>query len=164
MFSQSYDSLEICPVSISSLPALSFLHNFEGALAFLLACPPVAGMQRDMVVALTHDVANASKYTRKDRLHAVARRLADGRLTITDRYANKGTLHNFKRLPKVALTSVPAPAALTSLFKAPPSVTIEVPEIDESAQLQTLKNAAENGIPFCEVCEKAKAEQARSQA
>lgn len=160
---KTYDDLVICPPAASSQAAISFLNNYDGALAFLQSCPPSRGMQRDMAMALAHDVCSAAKYSRRDMLQALAQRLADGRLIIMDRFANPGTHHNFKRKPKLALQSVPATTSPPPKAPPPAAEPDAPPEIDEAAQAQTLKSAADNGKPFCEICEKAKAERARKE-
>lgn len=163
MYNRFYDLYTIQSSAAQAKPALSFLHDFAAALAFLRACPPTAAMQQDIHLALTAEVVCAAKYWPRERLHAVAQRLADGRLIIVNRFANRGTFHNFKRPPQPAIQSIPASAPAKPAPKATPAVT-NAPEIDESAQVHTLKNAAKEGKPFCEVCEKAKAEARARQA
>ena len=65
--------------------------------------------------------------------------------------------------PKPAPKSAPAPSsAPPRQIQSQPPPPPEKDFAQEAAQAETLKKAGENGTPFCEICEKMKAERARA--
>ncbi len=163
--SKYYDHLVIKKPGLEDSPAIQFAGNYDAAFAFLRNCPPFSLLSQDMHTALAEDVKTSTKYSRRDMLAALARRLADGRLVVAGRFSHQEQGHNFKRLPKQPAKSV----AATPTQKPKPTPKAAAPkqpknEIDQTAQVQALKDASEQGTPFCEVCEKLKQEQAQQQA
>lgn len=114
---------------------------------------------------------NASALSDEEVLAAIGRQLANGRLILvsgastppatgggTDAAAVPQPSAPPRRPPTMAPSSVlppPRPAPVPSPVAAAPE---EFADVEQDSQAATLEQAADSGVPFCEVCEKAKAE------
>ncbi len=104
---QFYERLKIEKATAGSSPQISFLNDFQGALAFLRSMPPNSPLRQDIDFILALDSCSHARSFQKDIDHLIAHELATGQLVIVNRYHNPGSFHNFKRRPKEVFDSAP---------------------------------------------------------
>jgi hypothetical protein len=66
----------------------------------------------------------------------------------------------FRLSPKPTSSSAPSSVPARSRSSEAPASAVVEPEVDVQAQVAVLQQAAKDGTPFCEECEKAKKQQA----
>jgi hypothetical protein len=104
---QLYDQLKIDKPTTDSVPQISFINDFQGALSFLRTMPPYSAMRQDIDFLLAMDSRNHARSFQKETDNHVAHQLAIGQLVIVNRFHNRGDFHNFKRRPKEKFESAP---------------------------------------------------------
>ena len=131
----------------------------DSAVRFLrgLAADPVVVQQLRSFLGRTH--MNLHVLSDHQIIDMMAATIVDKNLKLLRLASATRSTARRSRLPEAAEVTIPAqqqqvaPASSSAATSAPPPAN-DVADVDQDAQAQALEEAAKDGVPFCEECEK----------